>query len=348
MRHFKTFLLLICLSLFISPCLNAREGTPILGESALDAQQMWEFVRQHNPDFPKELAEHYLELGKIYGIRGDMALCQAIIETGWFKFSDGTAVKPSQHNYCGLGVVKRGTRGLSFSSPRDGVTAQMQHLYAYACKSPLPSGERKLDKRFELVSRGSSTTWEELSGRWASNPRYGSQILALYGQMTASAGVTADVRTVKKDSGRKYRNGRDRRKDNEAKMERLAANDTPKSVNYGKVGPVTARYLGIDLSRQRNVPAPADSVASGVEESVAVNDREQPENVIQATRVDKAGNEEPHQEISDEGTALASINDPISDGNVNSSPVLTILDEKSDTVSVARSTTRIVKVIRRR
>lgn len=165
MIYRKRYALVLSLLLSVLVNLNLMGGTPILGESVLDANQLWEFVRKNNPDFPRELANHYIEVGKVYGIRGDMALCQAIIETGWFKFADGTAVKPHQHNYCGLGVVKRGSKGLSFKSAREGVTAQMQHLYAYASKHPLPSGERKVDKRFELVSRGSSTTWEELSGR---------------------------------------------------------------------------------------------------------------------------------------------------------------------------------------
>ncbi len=167
---------------------SADEPVTILGQAVVDAESMWKFVSEVNADFPLELARHYYEVGTIYGIRGDIALCQAIIETGWFRFDKGTAVKPDQHNYCGLGVLKRGMKGHSFETPRDGVTAQIQHLYAYASTSPLPDGEQKLDKRFGLVNRGSALTWEELSGKWAANPRYGSDILNLYERMMASAG----------------------------------------------------------------------------------------------------------------------------------------------------------------
>lgn len=160
----------------------------ILGQAMVDPESMWRFVSEVNADFPLELAQHYYEVGAIYGIRGDIALCQAIIETGWFRFDKGTAVQPHQHNYCGLGVLQRGMQGHSFETPRDGVTAQIQHLYAYATTSPLPTGEQKLDKRFGLVNRGSALTWEDLSGKWAANPRYGSDILRLYERMIASTG----------------------------------------------------------------------------------------------------------------------------------------------------------------
>ena len=191
-----------------NPTGNSIENSmSILGEAIVDAESMWRFVSEVNADFPIELARHYYEVGSIYGIRGDIALCQAIIETGWFRFDKGTAVQPHQHNYCGLGVLKRGMQGHSFDTPRDGVTAQIQHLYAYASTSPLPTGEKKLDKRFGLVNRGSAMTWEDLSGKWAANPRYGRDILSLYERMIASAGHSAgDGDIVEPISGRALEN----------------------------------------------------------------------------------------------------------------------------------------------
>lgn len=155
----------------------------IMGEQQVDAETLCRFVKRHNPDFEPEIAETFVRLGKVYGIRGDVAMCQAIIETGWFKFADGTAVRPEQHNYCGLGVTKRGVKGHAFDSVEDGVRAHLQHLYAYACTAPLPKNEPLTDPRFKLVKRGAATTWEELSNRWAMNPNYGKQIMRLYGQL---------------------------------------------------------------------------------------------------------------------------------------------------------------------
>lgn len=163
------------------------EYDQILGEPMVtDISALCAFVRRHNADFPLEIAQAFIDVGRRYGIRGDVALCQAIIETGWFRFADGTAVKSEQHNYCGMGVTGRGQLGNSFATVEDGVTAHIQHLYAYACKSPLPKGETLLDPRFSLVSRGVAPSWLDLSNRWAMNPNYGKQILNLYAQLLNS------------------------------------------------------------------------------------------------------------------------------------------------------------------
>ncbi len=95
-RHLLTFILLM-----VCGTVSLRASNSILGEAMVLPEDMCEFVRQHNPDFSMEIAEAYYEIGSRYGIRGDVALCQAIIETGWFKFRDGTAVTPDQYNFCG-------------------------------------------------------------------------------------------------------------------------------------------------------------------------------------------------------------------------------------------------------
>lgn len=152
----------------------------IMGEPQIDAAIICQFVSSQNPDFNPEIAEAYLRIGRIYGIRGDVALCQAIIETGWFRFINGTAVRAEQHNYCGLGVTRKGLKGYAFVSVEEGVTAQLQHLYAYATCAPLPDGEVMVDPRFTMVKRGCASTWHDLNGRWAANNHYGTQILNVY------------------------------------------------------------------------------------------------------------------------------------------------------------------------
>lgn len=418
MRYRKHYGVVLSLLLSVLINFNLMGGTPILGESVLDADQLWEFVRKNNPDFPRELADHYIEVGKVYGIRGDMALCQAIIETGWFKFADGTAVKPNQHNYCGLGVVKRGSKGLSFKSAREGVTAQMQHLYAYASKNPLPSGERKIDKRFELVSRGSSTTWEELSGRWASNPRYGAQILALYGQMTASVNKSGPTEVIEETGSefsvhRKYKNGNDRRNRKKGDKSRVKSetksnsslDNDPFSVpiqesvsesdgegdrQWGTVGPVTARYLGLDLSANMTagstgieaLPSSVLIIEGGrspeAEETAAPDKKDKkkekknknqkkdkdkqekgrklPKGALLATPVTtrgaltgSLGGSDNGQKSEESGETFASVNESgYSDGENPLTPPIERRSENSDTVSVVKTQSRTVKIIRRR
>ncbi len=163
---------------------RALAETPILGHSEVSSERMYQFVKQRNASFTREIAETFVKVAERYGIRGDIALCQAILETGWFKFSDGTAVSPDQHNYCGLGVTQLGLKGHEFASMEEGVTAQIQHLYAYACNHSLPEGEKLIDPRFHRVKRGIAPSWERLNGKWAANDHYAKRILDLYRQMS--------------------------------------------------------------------------------------------------------------------------------------------------------------------
>jgi N-acetylmuramoyl-L-alanine amidase len=158
----------------------------ICGESNVTSvEKMVAFVKARNPEVKdiEEIAKQFLEVGKLYGIRGDIAFCQSVIETGWFKFDGGTAVTPDQHNYCGLGVTSKGMKGNEFATVKDGVTAQIQHLFAYACKDSVPNGEFVIDPRFKYVTRGIAPHWEDLSNRWAMNANYGTHILSLFEQL---------------------------------------------------------------------------------------------------------------------------------------------------------------------
>lgn len=181
-------------------------STPIFGKAEVEVDHMYEYVCRHNPNFEREVAEAFYKVGERYGIRGDIALCQAIIETGWFRFDNGTAVKPKHHNYCGLGVKNRGDKGCKFHTVEEGVTAMIQHLYAYACSEQLPEGETIVDPRFTFVKRGCAPTWEGLAGRWAMNEHYGKNILKIFTGLadhakargaSPGAAATNPVRVVK-------------------------------------------------------------------------------------------------------------------------------------------------------
>lgn len=179
----RRFQLLFCLWMLMCGVGTAGAETPICGPHCVDVDRMYRFVSAHNPDFPYEVAEAFYEVGCLYGVRGDIALCQAILETGWFRFDNGTAVPPTAHNYCGMGVHRTGDKGCEFGSVREGVTAMIQHLFAYASREQLPDGEVLIDPRFRYVDRGSAQTWESLSGRWAMLPVYGKKILDIYRRM---------------------------------------------------------------------------------------------------------------------------------------------------------------------
>ena len=156
----------------------------ICGQSRISPEAMTAFVKRYNAEFDPEIAQAYIAVGERYGIRGDIAFCQAILETGWFRFDRGTAVKSSHHNYCGLGVVQLGVTGAKFDTIEDGVTAHIQHLYAYASKEKLPEGEKLIDPRFNHIKRGIATEWSDLNNRWAMNSVYGSKILKIFSSLS--------------------------------------------------------------------------------------------------------------------------------------------------------------------
>ena len=164
-------------------------------------------IVSNNSDFDVEIAKAFWKLAPKYNIDPVMAISQSILETGWFKYA-GSAVTPEQHNYCGLGVTSNGVEGGKFNTIEDGVTAQLQHLFAYGSKDAL--NETIVDPRFKYVTRGIAPYWQQLAGRWAcpgydtktydtpakamvANNTYGQKIRAIYNQIVGMTVTDADI-----------------------------------------------------------------------------------------------------------------------------------------------------------
>lgn len=159
----------------------------IVGSSVLSAEQLNQFVKRVNPDAPL-LGKYYIDFGKLYGIRGDVAFAQALLETDYLHFTG--IVKRSQNNFVGLGATGPNNKGASFKTEREGVLAHLQHLFAYATNIHLPPGEPLVDPRFQFVTRGSAKTWEALNGKWAvPGNDYGETILRIHDDMKKRAGI---------------------------------------------------------------------------------------------------------------------------------------------------------------
>lgn len=170
-----------------TPAPKPGNQVSISGESVATAEQMAAFLIKNNPKpkidaTPREFCKMFLEEGTAEGIRGDIAFCQAIHETGWFNY--GGQVLPEQNNFCGLGATNNSPvgKGAWFPTERDGIRAQIQHLKAYANKDSLKNGN--IDPRFHLVTRGIAPNWVDLNGRWAvPGPTYGQSILSLFDEL---------------------------------------------------------------------------------------------------------------------------------------------------------------------
>ena len=160
----------------------------IMGNAEATQEQMVNYIRKNNPR-PKLtcslefLVKCYYDEAERENIRPDVALCQAIRETGFFRY--GNDVKPDQNNFCGLGAVGNRAGGASFETAELGVRAHIQHLMAYASKE-LPSTDI-IDPRYMAVMKfrpqhfGKSQYWTDLNGTWAIPGRdYGEGILRFW------------------------------------------------------------------------------------------------------------------------------------------------------------------------
>lgn len=158
------------------------EDYTIRGHDIIDVDKLIRFVKSKNIHFDENIAKAFITIGRIYGIRGDVALAQSCVETGYFKY-EGSAVTPDQHNYCGLGVTSKGVKGCEFETVEQGVEAQLQHLYAYSTSNQLPTGRIQYDPRFTYVTPGIAPKWTDLNMRWAITDIYGQTILNVYRKM---------------------------------------------------------------------------------------------------------------------------------------------------------------------
>lgn len=156
------------------PSINVGSGTTILGPAEVTQAQMVQYIKMHsshpklNCSVEQIVAYYYDEAGN-EGIRPDVALCQALLETDFFRY--GGDVVPAQNNYCGLGTPGNGDRGEYFPTPQIGVRAHIQHLLAYTLtrepKRPL------VDPRYNVLRQkypryfGQIPYWTGLNGKWA-------------------------------------------------------------------------------------------------------------------------------------------------------------------------------------
>ena len=182
------------------------ESVEIMGAAEATPEQMAAFIRRRNPQ-PKlacsveEIVRLYYEEAGAEGVRADIALCQALKETGFFAY--GGDVLPGQNNYCGLGATGNKVKGAHFPTPREGVRAHIQHLMAYATTrrpaAPL------VDPRYDLVRiyrpdiYGKIKHWTGLNGVWAvPGTSYGQDILLLCREATTPDASDASLAFAEK------------------------------------------------------------------------------------------------------------------------------------------------------
>ncbi|MBQ3425868.1 MAG: N-acetylmuramoyl-L-alanine amidase [Clostridia bacterium] len=175
---------------------TVSKDTQIMGTAIATAQQMISYLKSINPSAP-DYAQIYLDEGSAEGVRGDIAFAQSCVETGFWKF--GGDVKVSQNNFAGIGETGGGAAGNSFSTPTEGIRAQIQHLKAYASTDPL--NQACVDPRFNYVDRGCAPTISGLDGKWAaSGGGYSTSIINILNDILKQPGGIT-VTTTNNSSG---------------------------------------------------------------------------------------------------------------------------------------------------
>ena len=171
-------------------------GTPVLGAPLLGAPQISAWyaatgIASRSPTDVARIAGLFVDEGMAQGVRGDIALAQAMLETGYLRF--GGQVLPADHNFGGIGACDSCARGLSFPDPETGIRAHVQHLWAYAAAGADPSALAYplADPRFGYVQPpGRAPLWEMMgAGNWATGPDYARKVLAIWHAMLAWNGL---------------------------------------------------------------------------------------------------------------------------------------------------------------
>lgn len=166
-------------------------GTPtILGPATLTVAQLtawWDATGRPQPprlQTPvRDVIALYLGEGDLEGVRGDLALAQAIVETGYFTNTD-----TSRNNFAGIGHYDHAAAGFGFPDAVSGVRAHIQLLHKFAAGNSVA-----LARPDVAPNAGAQTaTWGGLTGTWATSTTYWTSLSGVYESMLDHASNGGD------------------------------------------------------------------------------------------------------------------------------------------------------------
>ena len=178
------------------------KSIPILGSSVATKGQAVNLIKANGNKVKldcsvEEIVDLYWVEAEREGVRPDIALAQALVETGYFGY--GGTVQPKQNNFCGLGTTGKKVKGAKFKTPEIGVRAHIQHLLAYSTtKKP---SINIVDPRYDLAhairkERGLIDKWSGLQGTWAMGSEYCEKIMVIYQAMLGMEMSEAEKREL--------------------------------------------------------------------------------------------------------------------------------------------------------
>jgi hypothetical protein len=156
-------------------------NTSVAGYIEVSQEQLVSLFTKRNSSKTERaarLAPLYIQYGKMFNIRADIAWAQMCHETGFLEFTGD--VKPHQNNFGGIGATGGGVPGNSFASEELGVIAQYAHLAWYYFPTHVNQYcTIEYDPRhFENahIHYTGDTRLSFLNGRWAPGARYTDKI----------------------------------------------------------------------------------------------------------------------------------------------------------------------------
>lgn len=166
----------------------------ILGISRSSAKAMKGYAERRNPYAPN-VAGLYLNIAAAYGVRGDVAFCQAMLDTRTWTAPPGHPPwRPFAHSIWGGGVSDWTPDRLEKM-----VELHIQYLHAFASVE-LPAGaaslpDFRMNSLMEAELRGSAVCWEDLNGKWVvPGSHYGRDIVAIWRNMREWHGEEGNAR----------------------------------------------------------------------------------------------------------------------------------------------------------
>jgi hypothetical protein len=163
----------------------------ILGSARCNEERLRAYVNRRNPAAP-EVEGLYLRTGEKYGIRGDVAFCQAVYDTRAWTKEAASAAAP-WYSLSAIAADRRdgptGTAAPSVSQRAEPqVELHIQLLYAFATSRPLPLDTPVPASRIEQLERagwrGNIVYWEDLNGKWlVPGNKYGQDVVAIWKTM---------------------------------------------------------------------------------------------------------------------------------------------------------------------
>ena len=166
------------------------DGTPLLlGTSRLTAEQLTTWWNQtghtsaSTVDGPT-LMRLYTDAGAALGVRADLAVAHAALETGYFQtFPAGAG---GNNNMANIAVAGSGGPSIAtFATAPDGVISHVALLREFA--DPDFKGAP-----VHAPEPGCCDTVGTFAGAWSADPAYATSLIALYDTMLASAGLAPD------------------------------------------------------------------------------------------------------------------------------------------------------------